>query len=236
MPPIAGTLNRLSCATMNQLYHPENTARFFELVHRTGAQIFTVSNNVVADLTSWGDEEHKIKTYDGVERFMRRHGLTGDFLGRIARAYYENPHGQPPRKAFDYYTAAVLCSALAGSVTSIPIEDKTLFCSRKYGVALVGGAQDEWDAARGAYVGALTAAGKPADGDVEFVRRKKESFLKEAETLNGLGQGAVLKVEVQDVKPTVNGLLRLSQAVFSFSSLDLFFFVFVAATPFAGNF
>ena len=212
MPPIAGTLNRLSCATMNQLYHPANTARFFQLVGGAAAnpRVYIVTNNVVADLTSWADEEHKTKTYDGVERFLHGHGLGGAYLGRLARSYYECKHGpQPPRKAFDFYTAAVLCSAVAGTVASIPTARKQLFYCSTYGVTLVGGAEGGWKGARDAYLQRVKAASEPTDGDSPFIMAKKASFRDETQRL--LGLKALPGIQVLDVKHRINSLLRLSQ-------------------------
>ena len=232
MPPIAGTLNRLSCATMNQLYHPENTARFFRLVGGAAdnARVFTVTNNVVADLTTWADEGHKTKTYEGVHRFLVGHGLGGAFLGRLARCYYECPGSQPPRKAFDFYTALVLCSAVAGNEAAIPKARKKLFYCGTYGVALVGSAPCArapwplekvfaaceaigdplgWIEARDAYLQRVEAISQPADGDSPFVAAKKASFRSEADRLRDLPPLA--SVRVLDVTHRINSMFRLSE-------------------------
>ena len=61
----------LCSATMNQLYHPAHTAAFFTmLAQNSDIPVFTVTNNVVHDLTTFSDAEKKHKTLDGVTKFL----------------------------------------------------------------------------------------------------------------------------------------------------------------------
>ena len=114
MPAIAGKLNRFSSATMNQLYHPRNTARFLSFLTERRVPSFVVTNNAVADLSTFSDAARTLKTYDGIDRFLRANALDRPFLSAIARAYYETPRGSPPpRKPFDFYTAAALRAHMA---------------------------------------------------------------------------------------------------------------------------
>ena len=58
-------------ATMNQLYHPPRTAAFFTmLAQNRDIPVFTITNNVVDDLTTFSDAEKKVKTMDGVTKFL----------------------------------------------------------------------------------------------------------------------------------------------------------------------
>ena len=65
----------LCSATMNQLYHPAHTAAFFTMLSQNSdIPVFTVTNNVVHDLTTFSDAEKKHKTLDGVTRFLASNG------------------------------------------------------------------------------------------------------------------------------------------------------------------
>jgi hypothetical protein len=56
---------------MNQLYHPSNTATFFTmLAQNRDIPVFTITNNVVDDLTTFADAEKKVKTMEGVTKFL----------------------------------------------------------------------------------------------------------------------------------------------------------------------
>ena len=60
---------------MNQLYHPVRTASFFTmLAQNSNIPVFTVTNNVVHDLTTFADHEKKQKTLVGVENFLKSNG------------------------------------------------------------------------------------------------------------------------------------------------------------------
>ena len=66
MPAIDGKLNRLSCATMNQLYDPEKTAEFNKLMLRLRVPVYIVSNNVVKPLDTFVTVDgKKLKTDQG---------------------------------------------------------------------------------------------------------------------------------------------------------------------------
>jgi hypothetical protein len=56
---------------MNQLYHPTHTADFFTmLAQNSDIPVFTITNNVVDDLTTFADAEKKVKTMEGVMKFL----------------------------------------------------------------------------------------------------------------------------------------------------------------------
>ena len=166
MPAIKGRLNRLSCATMNQLYHPPNTARFFQFLESHEIPTYIVPNNAVASL----------ENDDGVNRFLTANGLDGQYLGDIARTYYATG---APRKPFDVYTAVALRAVLAGDLQTTMMR---LFYSGELGVSLLG--TMSWDETVAAYAHNIDLA--PAPDDSEFVRAKKESFRRELELLRGL--------------------------------------------------
>jgi len=168
MPAIKGRLNRLSCATMNQLYHPPNTARFFQFLESHEIPTYIVPNNAVASL----------ENDDGVNRFLIANGLNGEYLGNIARTYYATG---APRKPFDVYTAVALRAVLSGDLQTTMMR---LFYSGELGVSLLGTMSSSWDETMAAYAHNIDLT--PAPDDSEFVRAKKESFRRELELLRGL--------------------------------------------------
>jgi hypothetical protein len=123
MSAIPKVLNRFGCATMNQLYAPEQSAEFFKWVQGTEIPVYIVPNNEVPDLK------------DTLEAFLDANGLTGPFLRQIADLYYKSPYGPPPKKAFDFYTAKALVTArMGGPLASVP---KVLFFDDVYGATFV---------------------------------------------------------------------------------------------------
>ena len=168
MPAIAGRLNRLSCATMNQLYHPPNTARFFQFLESHAIPVYIVPNNAVASL----------ENDDGVDRFLAANCLKGEYLGNITRTYYATG---APRKPFDMYTAVALRAVLSGNLQHPTMR---LFYSGELGISLLGTSSSSWDEAVAAYAQNINVTADTNDSD--FVRAKKESFIRELELLRGL--------------------------------------------------
>jgi len=136
MPEI---LNRFSCATMNQLYHPENSAKFFDFIEKHNASltdvhhgptfpVYVITNNSVPDL----------KTVDTLESFLDANGLTVQthpFLRTLEQKYYSSPYAPPKKQAFDFYAAKALTTVLEGAAPTFPPAD--VYYDTKYGVTLV---------------------------------------------------------------------------------------------------
>ena len=61
-------------ATMNQLYHPQNTGTLFKLLAEyPSIPVFTITNNVIDDLTTFlppSPSGIKKKTMEGIDQFM----------------------------------------------------------------------------------------------------------------------------------------------------------------------
>ena len=120
-----GVLNRLPIATFNQLYHPECTALLLDQLNAAAIPIYTVSNNAVSP-------------FKDVELFLNERGLAGGRLARFARAYYDaREFGPPPKKAFDLYSATLLCLAMAGIGIEGMLEPRHLFYDDQFGIALL---------------------------------------------------------------------------------------------------
>ena len=189
MPSIPNVLNRFSSATMNQLYHPQHAADFFSFLRLYKITSFVVTNNVVGDVTTFGADE-KTKTFEGVELFLKSNGLTGAFLGRLAKAHYESPYS-PPRKPFDYYTAFALTSAIRGQLTTLQKSAKRVFYySNVYGISVVS-THDTWQAASDEYMNLINQ--RPTTEESSAMSRYR-LFQNEIEIMKGVDRMASLQV------------------------------------------
>jgi NAD-dependent SIR2 family protein deacetylase len=61
-------------ATINQLYHPQRSAAVFQMLAEKEKLVFTVTNNAVHDFETYADSEQKVKTMDGVTKFLESNG------------------------------------------------------------------------------------------------------------------------------------------------------------------
>ena len=183
MPSIPGVLNRFSSATMNQLYHPACSAAFFAFLAQRKIEAFVITNNVVQDLVST-DVQTKAKTYDGVEFFMIFNGLSGAFLQLLTKAHYTSPNN-PPRKPFDFYAAKALTACLESNGEEVRLRrhERTLHYSSVFGITYVS-RSGQWEDTLEAHVKAVDTTPLPQDSD--FIRNKKEYFLKEIDVLKGI--------------------------------------------------
>jgi hypothetical protein len=81
----------------------------------------------------------------------------------------------PPRKAFDFYTAAALSRFMASSDV-LGVRARRLFYSDEYGLTLVSEANC-WETTLERYVSRIDTKLDPADS--EFIKTKKEYFQRE---------------------------------------------------------
>jgi hypothetical protein len=210
---------------MNQLYHPQYTGELFKLLAEfPDVPVFTITNNVVDDLTTF-EPGTKNKSRVGIERFMASnrwdlppsnrclclhctltrsgvclvldltnhcfHSLSGEFLKTLAFAHYEGKHN-PPRKAFDFYTAIALAFFLQGVAdgnaalrSSMTAERRVrrLFFSDEYGLTFVS-VDHTWDATLERYISNIDT--KVDSSDNPFVKTKKEYFYKEIHIMRNI--------------------------------------------------
>ena len=191
MPSIEGQLNRFSCATMNQLYHPCNTYKFFDLMHTFNANVVMITNNQVDSIeTKDGD----IKTDDGWKAFLSSNKISSDFMISISNAYYNSIYN-PPRKPFDFYTARALVAVLNGTV--LITRKRTLHYNSVYGSVIVGRFQSSWKSALKEYIDGIDT--QPKDGDSGFIKNKKKKFVEEIELLKTLSCGS-MTVSIPEAK------------------------------------
>ena len=125
LPSLISVLNRFSCSTMNQLYHPVNTAQFLNFINKTGVHTYVVSNNAVDAVGKNSSNEYTT--------FLQSNCANRPFLMALASTYYGTGS---PQKMFDYYTALALSHhAQKKSFTRLP---KRLFYEDTYGIAFIG--------------------------------------------------------------------------------------------------
>jgi hypothetical protein len=198
MSAIPKALNRFSCCTMNQLYHPANTAKFFGFLNEhPEIPTFIVTNNTVnalvpqIGLTSFKKKED-INPTDTLETakknlttFINSNlGGTNTELINFCVQYYNSDYG-PPLKPFDFFTALVLCDFLDSNIGEHA--SKSIYYDSKYGITL------------------LYEEGKTAKEVIDLfitqLKTKKEKnkwaekgFEEEIDTLNGIDSLTELKV------------------------------------------
>jgi len=197
MPSIQNVLNRFSCATMNQLYHPSRTADFFKFVAVHNIPTFVITNNQVSDLATFSDAEKKVKTYDGINKFLTANSLNGTFLQSVASLYYNSPNN-PPKKPFDFYTALALVQSTK-SIESLKKNPKKLFFNATYGITLVSPSVS-WEKTLTDFESNLDLETK--DGDVEFIINKKKNLKFEMDVLKKLPK--LPQIPVYDVHFKLN--------------------------------
>ena len=130
------------------------------------------------------DVQTKAKTYDGVEFFMIFNGLSGAFLQLLTKAHYTSPNN-PPRKPFDFYAAKALTACLESNGEEVRLRrhERTLHYSSVFGITYVSRSA-QWEDTLEAHVKAVDTTPLPQDSD--FIRNKKEYFLKEIDVLKGI--------------------------------------------------
>jgi len=143
LPSIPGLLNRFSCCTMNQVYAPLGSSKFFGFCARNNLPCYVITNSVVCDLKDSVDEGGALTL---MRSFLCNNGLVFDsgepsFLWEAAQCYYNNGVYDAPRKPFDFYTAHALCKAISDGPDGLPEKgcNCLLFYDDVYGIALVAG-------------------------------------------------------------------------------------------------
>jgi hypothetical protein len=131
-------LNRLSCATMNQLYHPPYTRQLF---HDFNAVLVFVSNNEINANFSFTSKD-KV-SYQEFKAMMRASHLIGTddahFSVRAFGAYYEPK--ELDRKPFDIISSLALVEIieLGGSdMSHLPCQSLNLVYDSTYGLTILG--------------------------------------------------------------------------------------------------
>jgi len=181
LPPIEGVLNRFSSATMNQLYSPAASVRFFSFLLHFGVSTYVVTNNVVGVLKA-DDREESVQ--DTVFKFLTNNDIHCDLLERSSCLYYDSKY-RPPRKPFDFYAALALKEYLRDpSTLERPDYRATLFFGSLYGTTFVSD-KESWAEARDQYLDIVSRMDERAE--VALSRAKETEEVKKMAGETGLG-------------------------------------------------
>jgi hypothetical protein len=110
MSAIKDTINRFGYATMNQLYHPENTKKFFNfLKQNSNIKRYIVTNNLVNKLFPkiTNDKDNKINKVINLNN-------NNEYLKQISKSFYESIFNVQPQP-FDYFTALIINNLIYGN-------------------------------------------------------------------------------------------------------------------------
>jgi hypothetical protein len=180
MPSIPNVLNRFSCATMNQLYHPKYTSKFFDFINVNKINnIYTISNNSVIDL----------KTFENIKQFMIQYNLMTEFNHKLANIYYNSKYN-PPKKIFDYYTAIAISKFI--NHQTINYIDQNLYYNDVYGITIISN-EILWENVLSNYISNINIIIDDSDND--FIKTKKTNYIKEFEILTKLSNIKSLKIK-----------------------------------------
>ena len=117
--------------------------------------------------------------FDATVAFFCR--INGNFLLKLAKRHYESRYN-PPRKAFDFYTATALIRLMQKKdLHGLP--GRGLFYSSEFGLTLVSEGY-EWKATLDSYVSRIDT--KVVDGDSDFIKAKKEYFQREISIMQSI--------------------------------------------------
>lgn len=161
-------LNRMSCATMNQLYSPAKSNLFFQLMKKNKIQMYVVPNNDVEEVSDY-------------IAFLNANGLLSNALQAFATTFYNSRSGVRV-KPFDFYVALAVCDAMESEAA---LRDKAwcfkLFFNPKYAATLLSdNTHDDLDAVI-ELIKNQDLLFKPSDN--EQMATDKQTFQKEFEAL-----------------------------------------------------
>ena len=116
--------------------------------------------------------------------------LDGTYVSQLAKAHYESRYN-PPRKAFDFYTAFALTRFMNSKENFFALPCRRLFYSEEYGMTLVS-QNDTWGATIKSYVSRIDISVQESDND--FIKTKKENFKREIDIMQKIAFVPQLKV------------------------------------------
>jgi hypothetical protein len=139
LPRMRNKINRMGCATMNQLYSPAKTGNLLRLMEENLVPVFIVPNNSVENLQErWA-------------LFMAANKVNYYPLSEYTNLFYTSTF-QIAAKPYDLYSALALVEHIkSGNLTSFSYP-KTLFFNSTYGISLLHEDGASWDDARSDYI------------------------------------------------------------------------------------
>ena len=116
--------------------------------------------------------------------------LNGKYISQLAKAHYESRYN-PPRKAFDFYTALALTRFMNSKEGLLALPRRRLFYSDEYGMTLVS-QSDTWEATIKSYIGRIDIRVQESDND--FIKTKKDYFKRKISIMQTIAHLPQLKV------------------------------------------
>ena len=161
-------LNRLSCATMNQLYSPVRAGLFFQLMKKNGILMYVVANNDVEIMTNY-------------KTFLEQNGIGSETMQKYSQIFYTSRESVRV-KPYDFYVALIVSSMMKDNdALFAKSKPQKLFYNSEYAAILLTDAgNDDLDA--------VIDLIKHKDtilrfGDSETISTDKRTFQREFETL-----------------------------------------------------
>ena len=153
---------------MNQLYSPTGTVNFMEFLKSHNIKTFIVSNNESCEVK---------KEYELV---LTNNDITGDFIRKLAKAYYGSFYN-PPHKPFDLYVALAL-------VNGNPIKNECkVFYDSTFGTFVIGETDNSWEQTLSNLRANIPTTINPGDDD--FTQNKVRAFQNELSILSTFHKG-----------------------------------------------
>jgi hypothetical protein len=162
LPRTRNKINRMGCATMNQLYSPAKTSNLLRLMEENVVPVFIVPNNSVENLQ------------DRWTIFMQENKVDYSPLSNYTELFYNSTFHLAP-KPYDFYSALALVEYIKSGDLFLFSYPKTLFFNSTYGISLLHEDGTSWDDARLDYIANMrkkvAERGKEMVEDVETEAR-----------------------------------------------------------------
>ena len=204
-PTTKVAINRLSAATMNQLYSPKQTLELFDLVARHGKPITMVTNNLVnAVLAINGNDEFQRV----LAPFLNISDPRGSLYLQGFHAYYDKQKNEV-KKPFDILSSLVLVhDMLSGPGEGLHRIPKSLHYNSEYGITLLSSQTSAAHQAWSHYQSHVRAL-KPFPSVVMSAERESLLHIHDFKTFQVMDVSASGKLEVVQLLHRVGEQLRL---------------------------
>ena len=186
MSSIEKTLNRFSCATMNQLYHPMRTVQFLMDVKILATQVFVISNNEINKNFSFTGAECEQDEFVHACDYMNiLPSKAGHIIRKCFQSFYDTDAAK--RKPFDVVSAYGLICNMYEKEQSNPLQKIPgyLYSNNTYGISIVsrnGAAINKESFITNALRG--KQGDKPGESTNAFLIYKYKAFASEIDTIN----------------------------------------------------
>ena len=143
VPKLDKIINRLGCATMNQLYSPLKTGDYLRLMEENSIPVFIIPNNCVENLQkNWA-------------QFFAANAVDFPPVSKFTDLFYTSDY-HIAAKPYDLYSAVALLEFIRTGDIHVISDPKTLFFNSEYAVSLIHNCNVAWDSARDEYIANMT--------------------------------------------------------------------------------